>query len=60
MNSYLDLNFDVLKAATDGRYADNDDIRLVNLGLIALFSAYKLTTSTPRKYRSCSHCKFNV
>ena len=48
MNSYLDLNFDVLKAATDGRYADNDDIRLVNLGPIALFSAYKLTTSTDK------------
>ena len=36
-NSYLDLNFDVLHAATNGRYADNNDIRLVNLDPIAFF-----------------------
>ena len=30
-NSYLDLNFDVLHAATNNRYADSIDIRLVNL-----------------------------
>ena len=41
LNSYLDLNFDVLHAASNHRYADNNDIRLVNLGPIALFSNYK-------------------
>ena len=34
-NSHLDLNFDVLHAATNNRYADDDDIRIINLGGIA-------------------------
>ena len=46
LNSYLGLNFDVLHAATNNRYVDGNDIRLVNLGPIALFSNYKLTTSS--------------
>ena len=46
MNSYLDLNFDVLHAATNKRYADCVKRRLVNLGPIALFSNYKLTTNS--------------
>ena len=46
LNSYLDLNFDVVHAATTNRYADNNDIRLVNQGPIAFFSNYKLTTSS--------------
>ena len=41
LNSYLELNLDVLKAAASNRYADTDDIRLINLGPIALFSKYK-------------------
>ena len=46
LNSLFDLNFDVFHAANpDNRYADGDDIRLVNLGSIALFSNYKLTSS---------------
>ena len=46
LNSYLELNFDVLHAATNNRYVDGNDIRLVNLGPIALFSYYKLTNSS--------------
>ena len=46
LNSYLDLNFDVLQAATGSRYAGANDIRLINLGVIALFSIYILTTSS--------------
>ena len=42
LNSYLYLNFDVVHAATINRYAENNDIRLVNLGPVALFSNYKL------------------
>ena len=38
LNSYIDLNFDVLQAATSNRHTDANDIRLVNLGPIALFS----------------------
>ena len=45
LNSYLDLNFDVLHAATNNRYVDNNDMKLINLGPIGLFSNYKLTTS---------------
>ena len=48
LNSFFDLNFDVLHAATNNKYADNNHIRLVNLGLTALFSIYKLTTSSGR------------
>ena len=37
LNSYLDLNFDVLHAASNDRYVDGNDIRLVKLGPIAFF-----------------------
>ena len=55
LNSYIGLNFDVLKAATSNRYADTDDIRFVNLGPIALFSNYKLTTSSGKHLEEISH-----
>ena len=38
LNSYLDLDFDVLHAATNKRYVNGNDERLVNLAPIALFS----------------------
>ena len=38
LNSYLEVNFDVLHAATNNRYVDGNNIRLVTLGPIALFS----------------------
>ena len=41
LNSYLEINFDVLQAAADNRYVDANDIRLVSLGPIALFINYK-------------------
>ena len=46
LGSVLRANFDVLHAATNNRYIDDDDIRLVNEGPIALFSNYKLQTSS--------------
>ena len=55
MNSYLDLNYDVLKAASDDRHADGDDIRLVNLGPFALFSNYKLTTGSDKRLENIEH-----
>ena len=55
LNSYLELNFDVLHAATNNRYADGNDIRLVNLGPIALFSNYKLTTSSGKHLENVDH-----
>ena len=36
----LDSKFEAVKKADDSRYADGNDIRLVNLGRIELFSAY--------------------
>ena len=40
LNNYLEIHFDALQAASNNRYADNLDIRLVNLGPLALFSNY--------------------
>ena len=45
LNSYLDLNFEVIRKADDSRYGNGIDIRLVNLGPITLFSNFKLTTT---------------
>ena len=55
MNSYLEINFHVLQAASNNRYVDANDIRLVNLGPIALFSNYKLTTSSGKHLEEISH-----
>ena len=55
LNSYIEINFDVLKATTNDRYADTDDIRLINLGSIALFSNYKLTTSSGKHLENIDH-----
>ena len=37
LNSYLDLNFEVVKKNDNSRYANGNDIRLVNLGPTAFF-----------------------
>ena len=55
LNSFIEINFDVLKAATSNRYADADDIRLINLGPIALFSIYKLSTSSGKHLENIDH-----
>ena len=55
LNRYLELNFDVLHAADNNRYVDANDIRLVNLGPIAFFSSYKLTTSSGKHLEEISH-----
>ena len=55
LNSYLDLNFEVIKKADDSRYGNGNDIRLVNLGPIALFSNFKLTTSSGKHLEDISH-----
>ena len=54
-NSYLDLNFEVIKRADNSRYANGNDIRLVNLGPVALFSNFKLTTSSGKHIEDISH-----
>ena len=55
LNSYLEINFDVLHAANNDRYVDANDIRLVNLGPIALFFKYKSTTSSGKHLEEISH-----
>ena len=54
-NSYLDLGFEVIKRADNSRYANGNDIRLVNLGPVALFSNLKLTTSSGKHLEDISH-----
>ena len=53
--SYLDLNFEIIKRSGNCRYANCDDIRLVKLGLIALFSNFKLTTISCKHLEDISH-----
>ena len=44
LSIYLDLNFDVLHAASNDRYVDKNDIKLDISAPVALFTTYKLTT----------------
>ena len=53
--SLLRLNADVLHAATNNRYIDVDDIRLVNGGAIALFSNCKLKSSSGKHIEENNH-----
>ena len=55
LKNYLDLNFDVLNAATNNRYVDDVDIRLINLAAIALFGNFKLTTSSGKHLENIDH-----
>ena len=55
LNSYLELNFDIIRADNSNRYVDANDIRIVNLAPIALFSNYKLTTSSGKHLEEISH-----
>ena len=45
----------MLHAATSNRYADCNDIRLINLGPTALFGFYKLTTSSGKHLEDYAH-----
>ena len=49
------MNFDVLNAATNNRYVDNDNIWLINLAAIALFSNFKSTTSSGKHLENIDH-----
>ena len=55
LNSYLELNFDVLRADNSNRYLVGNDIRLVNLGPIGLFRNYNLTTSSRKHLEKIDH-----
>ena len=55
LNTYLELDFDKLHAGTNNRYVDGNNVRLVNLGPVALFSNYKLTTSSGKHLENIDH-----
>ena len=55
LNSYLDLHFEVIKKTDKARYANSNDIRLLYLGTIALFSNFILTTSSGKRLEDKSH-----
>ena len=58
LNSYPKLNFEVVNKSDDSRYGNSNDIRLVSLGPNALFSNFKLTTSSGKHLEDISHTHF--
>ena len=54
-NSCLELIFEVIKKADNSRYGNGIDIRIVNLGPIALFSNFTLTTSSGKHLEDITH-----
>ena len=55
LGSLLRLNIDVLQAATNIRYADGDNIRLVNESPIAFFRKFKLQSSSGKNIEEINH-----
>ena len=55
LNSHLDLNFEVVKRADDSIYGNGSDIKLVDLGSIALFYNFKLMKSSGKHLEDISH-----
>ena len=45
-DAYLEVDFNVEhRAGAQARYADGDHIKLINLGPVALFNKYRITSS---------------
>ena len=57
--SYLEIEFVALDDA-GGVFANNANIRLVDYGMIALFSSFKLETSGGRAIEYIDHCHPNL
>ena len=58
-DSYLDLVFSVThKTGAHGRYVDDDHLRPVILGPIALFSKYRLKNSSGKKIEETDKAHF--
>ena len=55
LGSCLRANFDVSNAATKNRYLDGDDIRVVNEGPIAVFSSFRLQSSSGKHIEEINH-----
>ena len=58
-DSYLEIEF-VVSDGAGGVFANNANIRLVNYGLIALFSSVKLETTGGRTIEFIDHCHPNL
>ena len=54
LNSYVDRIFEGIKKTDNNRYGDGCDIRSVNLGRIANFSNFHLTTSSGKHMEDIS------
>ena len=54
LNSFLDLNFEVLKRTDKSKYSNGIETTLLNLCPIALFSNFKLTTSSGKQLEDLS------
>ena len=54
LNSYLDSIFKAIKKSDNNKHDEGNDIKLINLGPIALFSIFKLTTSSGRHIEDIS------
>ena len=57
LGSLLSLIFDALQTTTNNRYVNGNDIRLVNKGPIALFSNYKLASSSGKHIEEIHHAQ---
>ena len=57
LNSYFELIFEVIKKTDVSRYTNGDDIRLVNLGSIALCNNLKLMTSCGKLLKGITHAE---
>ena len=58
-DSYLEIEF-VVSDDAGGVFANNANIRLVNYGMMALFSSVKLETSCGRTIEYIDHCHPNL
>ena len=58
-NSYLEIEF-VLSDDAGGVFANNANIRLVNYGMMALFSSIKRESSGGRTIENIVHCHPNL
>ena len=58
-DSYLEIEF-VVSDVAGGEFANDANIRLVNYGMMALFSSIKLETSGGRTIENIDHCHPNL
>ena len=55
LNGYFNFKFELIKKADSKRYGNGNEIRMVNLGPIFLFSRFNLTTSSGKHLEDISH-----